>query len=42
GARLVRGERHQRRVLYATADEHISRMLTDMIEHAGEEQAPPL
>ena len=42
GARLVRGERHQRRVLYATADEHISRMLTDMLEHAAEEQAPPL
>ncbi|MGO1542331.1 MAG: ArsR/SmtB family transcription factor [Luteimonas sp.] len=36
GARLVRGERHQRRVLYATADAHISHMLADMLEHADE------
>ena len=36
GARLVRGERHQRHVLYSTADGHISHMLTDMLEHARE------
>ena len=37
GARLVRGERQQRRILYATADEHVRHMLTDMLEHAAEE-----
>lgn len=36
GARLVRGERHQRRILYATADAHISDMLKDMVDHAAE------
>ena len=36
GARLVRGERQQRRILYVTADAHVSHMLTDMLEHAGE------
>lgn len=36
GARLVRGERRQRRVLYATADAHISNMLIDMLDHATE------
>ncbi len=42
GARLVRGERQQRRILYVTADDHVSHMLTDMLEHAAEDQAPPL
>lgn len=41
GARLVRGERHQRHVLYSTADEHVSHMLTDMLEHAGETDRDP-
>ncbi|WP_058833655.1 ArsR/SmtB family transcription factor [Luteimonas abyssi] len=36
GARLVRGERRQRQVFYATADAHIRDMLIDMLEHAGE------
>lgn len=36
GARLVRGERRQRQVLYATADAHIRDMLVDMLEHAEE------
>lgn len=36
GARLVRGERHHRQILYATADAHISHMLADMLEHASE------
>ncbi len=36
-ARLVRGVRKSRQVLYETADEHIRRMLADMIEHVGEE-----
>ncbi|WP_024889097.1 ArsR/SmtB family transcription factor [Luteimonas huabeiensis] len=39
GARLVRGERRQRQVLYATADAHIRDMLTDMLEHAAEPHA---
>ena len=37
---MVRGERHQRRILYATADDHVSGMLVDMLEHAGEESCP--
>ena len=36
GARLVRGERQQRRILYVTADDHVSHMLTDMLDHAAE------
>ena len=36
GARLVRGERRQRQVFYATADAHIRDMLVDMLEHADE------
>lgn len=39
-ARLVEGARHNRQVLYRTADHHIARMLTDMIEHAMEEVEP--
>ena len=38
GARLVRGERRQRQVFYATADAHIRDMLIDMLEHAAEPQ----
>ncbi|MHA6689713.1 ArsR/SmtB family transcription factor [Devosia sp. A449] len=38
GARLVRGTRQNKQVFYETADEHIAHMLTDMIEHAMEEQ----
>ncbi|MNO00363.1 HTH-type transcriptional repressor SmtB [compost metagenome] len=38
GARLVRGTRRNRQVFYQAADEHIAHMLTDMIEHAMEEQ----
>ena len=36
-ARLVRGTRRNKQVFYQTADEHIARMLADMIEHAMEE-----
>mgnify|MGYP002738059981 CR=1 FL=1 len=36
GARLVRGERRQCQVFYATADAHISDMLMDMLDHAAE------
>lgn len=35
-ARLVRSERRQRQVFYATADAHISDMLMDMLAHAAE------
>jgi DNA-binding transcriptional ArsR family regulator len=36
-ARLVRGTRRNKQVFYEAADEHIARMLADMIEHAMEE-----
>lgn len=35
-ARLVRGTRQNRQVLYEADDEHIRHMLIDMIEHVGE------
>lgn len=38
GARLVRGTRRNRQVFYEAADEHVAHMLTDMIEHAMEEE----
>lgn len=39
-ARLVRGTRRNKQVFYAAADDHIARMLADMIEHAMEEHVP--
>jgi DNA-binding transcriptional ArsR family regulator len=36
-ARLVRGTRRNKQVFYAAADEHIARMVADMIAHAMEE-----
>lgn len=39
-ARLVRGERRNRQVFYAAADEHIARMLADMLAHAAEDPDP--
>ncbi len=36
-ARLVRGEKRGRQVFYRAADEHVRRMLHDMVEHVGEE-----
>lgn len=38
-ARLVRGTRRNRQVFYETADQHIARMLADMIEHAMEDHS---
>src|SRR3546814_3424965 len=35
-ARLVRPERRGRHVFYAAADEHIRRILQDMVEHVAE------
>lgn len=35
-ARLVRAERRGKQVFYALADDHVRRMLADMIEHAAE------
>jgi len=35
-ARLVRAERHGKNVFYLAADEHIRRMIFDMIEHVHE------
>lgn len=39
-ARLVRGTRRNKQVLYEAADDHIARMLSDMIAHAMEEHDP--
>ena len=36
-ARLVRGVRESRQVIYHAADEHVSHMLRDIIAHTGEE-----
>ena len=36
-ARLVKGERRNKQVFYSAADEHIARMLADMVEHAMED-----
>ncbi len=35
-ARLVRGERRGKQVFYTAADDHVSRVLSDMAEHALE------
>jgi ArsR family transcriptional regulator, lead/cadmium/zinc/bismuth-responsive transcriptional repressor len=35
-ARIVRAERQGKQVFYVAADGHISRMLTDMLEHVAE------
>ena len=37
GARLVRGERRQRQVLYEADDAHVRDMLVDMLEHTHED-----
>ncbi|HYZ21567.1 MAG TPA: metalloregulator ArsR/SmtB family transcription factor [Rhodopila sp.] len=34
--RIVRAERRGRRVFYAAADEHVRRMLADMVAHVAE------
>lgn len=39
-ARLMRAERRGRHVLYRAADEHVRRMLEDMIEHVLEVEQP--
>lgn len=36
-ARLVRGTRRNKQVLYQVADDHIARMLDDMLAHAAED-----
>jgi Predicted transcriptional regulators len=38
-ARLVRGTRRNKQVLYEVEDDHIARMLADMIAHAEEDHA---
>ncbi len=35
-ARVMRGQRHGKHVHYGVADEHISRVFIDMLEHVGE------
>jgi DNA-binding transcriptional ArsR family regulator len=35
-ARVVKAERHGKQVFYAAADQHISDMLADMLEHIAE------
>lgn len=39
-ARLVRGERRNKQVFYSAADEHIARMLADMLAHSAEDHDP--
>lgn len=36
-ARVMRAERHGKQVFYQAADEHVRRMLSDMIEHMFED-----
>ena len=36
GARLVRGERRGKQVFYAAADQHVRRMVEDMLAHVSE------
>jgi ArsR family transcriptional regulator, lead/cadmium/zinc/bismuth-responsive transcriptional repressor len=36
-ARIVKAERQGKQVFYAAADQHISRVLADMLEHITEE-----
>ena len=40
-ARLVKAERHGKQVFYAAADQHVSGMLTDMLEHITEPHVEP-
>jgi len=35
-ARIVKADRHGKQVFYAAADQHISAMLADMLEHIAE------
>ncbi len=35
-ARVVRAERHGKQVFYSAADEHIRRVVVDLLEHAAE------
>jgi len=35
-ARLVKADRHGKQVFYAAADQHVTGMLTDMLEHIAE------
>ncbi len=37
-ARIVKADRQGKQVFYAAADQHISRVLADMLEHIAEEQ----
>lgn len=37
GARLVRGERDARQILYQAADQHVRHMIQDILEHSAEE-----
>ncbi len=36
GARLVRADRRGKQVFYAAADEHVQRVLKDMMDHVAE------
>lgn len=36
GARVLRGERRGKQIFYAAADEHVRRMIHDMVEHVTE------
>ena len=40
-SRLIEAERRGNRVFYMVTDEHIRRMLTDMVDHVAEEGDVP-
>ncbi|MBI1396525.1 MAG: metalloregulator ArsR/SmtB family transcription factor [Betaproteobacteria bacterium] len=40
-ARIVKAERQGKQVFYAAADQHISRVLADMLEHIAEPHPRP-
>ena len=39
-ARVMRGQRHGKQIYYACADEHISCVIADMLEHVSEPSRP--
>ncbi len=41
-ARVMRGRRHGKQVHYGVADDHISRVFVDMLEHVGEPEEDDL
>jgi len=40
-ARVLRAERHGKQIFYVAADDHVRRVITDMVTHANEVPEPP-